>query len=100
MSENNGLQEMYEYQEMKDKASGEEYVVRGAEVFCGYGNKSCVLNLPKDHGIYTSDGRPLITVSDTKPRNIRGLEHAVQTGNILVNVNRSWDHGKIMEVLI
>lgn len=73
MSGNNELQKMYEYKEMKDNASGQEYVVRGAEVFCGYGSQSCVLNLPKDHGIYTSDGRPLITVSDTKPRNIRSF---------------------------
>ena len=69
---NNELQKMYEYQELKGK-SGYEYVVRGAEVFCGKGSKTCVLNLPKDHGVYTSDGRPLITVSDTKPGNISGF---------------------------
>ena len=72
MSGNNELQKMYEYQELKGK-SGYEYVVRGAEVFCGRGSKTCVLNLPKDHGVYTSDGRPLITVSDTKPGNISGF---------------------------
>lgn len=72
MAENNELQKMYEYQELKGK-SGYEYVVRGAEVFCGRGSKPCVLNLPKDHGVYTSDGRPLITVSDTKPGNISGF---------------------------
>mgnify|MGYP001642931127 FL=1 len=72
MSGNNELQKMYEYQELKGK-SGYEYVVRGAEVFCGKGSKTCVLNLPKDHGVYTSDGRPLITVSDTKPGNISGF---------------------------
>lgn len=66
------LQRMYEYQELKGN-SGSEYVVRGAEVICGYGGSSCVLNLPSDHGVYTSDGRPLITVSDTKPENIKGF---------------------------
>lgn len=30
------LQRMYEYQELKGN-SGSEYVVRGAEVVCGYG---------------------------------------------------------------
>ncbi len=66
------LQRMYEYQELKGN-SGSEYVVRGAEVVCGYGGSSCVLNLPSDHGVYTSDGRPLITVSDTKAENIKGF---------------------------
>ena len=66
------LQRMYEYHELKGN-SGSEYVVRGAEVVCGYGGSSCVLNLPSDHGVYTSDGRPLITVSDTKPKNIKGF---------------------------
>ena len=66
------LQRMYEYHELKGN-SGSEYVVRGAEVVCGYGGSSCVLNLPGDHGVYTSDGRPLITVSDTKAENIKGF---------------------------
>ena len=72
MSENKEIQKMYEYQEKKGN-SGYEYVVRGAEVFCGYGSKTCALELPKDHGVYTSDGRPLITVNDSKIKNIRGF---------------------------
>ena len=44
---------------------GYEYVVRGAEVSCSYGSKTCVLNLKDDHGVHTSDGRPLITENDS-----------------------------------
>ena len=63
---------MYEYQ-MMDSSGGYEYVVRGAEVSCKYGSKICVLNLQRDHGVYTSDGRPLITVGDSKINNISGF---------------------------
>ena len=72
MSENRELQRMYEYKELKGNA-GSEYAVRGAELSCSYGGKTCVLNLPRDHSSYTLDGRPLITVSDTKPENIKGF---------------------------
>ena len=67
-----GLQEMYEYKEMKGK-DGYEYVVRGAEVFCGQGSQSCIMQLPKDHGIYSSDGRPLIRNTDIGKENISGF---------------------------
>lgn len=72
MSEKSNIQKMYEYQECKGK-SDYEYVVRGAEVSCKYGSEICVLNLPRDHGVYTSDNRPLITVNDSKVENIRGF---------------------------
>jgi len=39
------LQRAYKLQAKKGP-NGNEYVVRGAEVFCGWGTKSCVLNLP------------------------------------------------------
>ncbi len=70
MSDN--IKKMYEYQ-MMDSSGGYEYVVRGAEVSCKYGSKICVLNLQRDHGVYTSDGRPLITVGDSKLKNISGF---------------------------
>lgn len=67
-----GIQKMYEHQEMKGYG-GYEYVVRGAEVSCSYGSKTCVLNLPKDHGVLTSDGRPLITENDITTNNIKSF---------------------------
>ena len=67
-----GIQEMYEHQEMKGYG-GYEYVVRGAEVSCSYGSKTCVLNLKDDHGVHTSDGRPLITENDSTTDNIKGF---------------------------
>ena len=57
MSDN--IDKMYEQQLINGPVS-KEYVVRGAEVSCKYGSKTCVLNLSRDHGSYTSDGRPLI----------------------------------------
>ena len=68
----NDIQKMYEHQEMKGYG-GYEYVVRGAEVSCSYGSKTCVLNLPKDHGVLTSDGRPLITENDITTNNIKSF---------------------------
>ena len=70
MSEN--LKKMYEYQIM-DGRGGYEYVVMGAEVSCKYGSKTCVLNLERDYGAYTSDGRPLIIVSDSKEENVKSF---------------------------
>ena len=70
MSDN--MKKMHEYQAMNG-TSNSEYVVRGAEVSCKYGSKTCVLNLPRDHGSYTSDGRPIITEGDCKPTNIGGF---------------------------
>lgn len=67
-----GIQKMYEHQEMKGYG-GYEYVVRGAEVSCSYGSKTCVLNLKDDHGVHTSDGRPLITENDSTNDNIKGF---------------------------
>ena len=67
-----GIQKMYEHQEMKGYG-GYEYVVRGAEVSCSYGSKTCVLNLKDDHGVHTSDGRPLITENDSTTDNIKGF---------------------------
>ncbi|WP_243761941.1 DUF4280 domain-containing protein [Lachnoanaerobaculum sp. Marseille-Q4761] len=52
---------------------GYEYVVRGAEVSCSYGSKTCVLNLKDDHGAHTSDGRPLITENDSTTDNIKSF---------------------------
>ena len=66
------LQKMYEYQELKGN-SNSEYVVRGAEVSCPYGSQTCVLNLQNDHGVCTTDNRPLITVNDSKITNISGF---------------------------
>jgi len=63
---------MYEHQEMKGYG-GYEYVVRGAEVSCSYGSKTCVLNLKDDHGAHTSDGRPLITENDSTTDNIKSF---------------------------
>jgi len=65
-------QSMYEYQKLT-APSGEEYIVRGAKVFCGWGEHPSVLNLPKDHGEVTSDNRPLITVKDSTTENISGF---------------------------
>lgn len=76
-SNKDNVEAMYQHQEMKGR-HGYEYVVRGAEAFCGHGRTTCVLNLPVDHGVYTSDGRPLITVSDSKLENISGLKHALR----------------------
>ena len=70
MSDN--MKKMHEYQ-MLNSSGGYEYVVRGAEASCKYGSKTCVLNLPRDHGAYTSDRRPLITVGDSKIENISGF---------------------------
>ena len=67
MSDN--IDKMYEQQLINGPVS-KEYVVRGAEVSCKYGSKTGVLNLPRDHGSYTSDGRPLIMKGDSKPTNI------------------------------
>jgi hypothetical protein len=66
------LQKMYEHQEMRSN-TGYEYIVRGAETYCSYGSQCCVLNLPNDHGVTTSDERPLITVSDCKAVNIESF---------------------------
>ena len=68
----NDIQKMYEHQEMKGYG-GYEYVVRGAEVSCSYGSKTCVLNLKDDHGAHTSDGRPLITENDSTTDNIKSF---------------------------
>ena len=67
-----GIRKMHEHQEMKGYG-GYEYVVRGAEVSCSYGSKTCVLNLPNDHGIVLADGRPMIITSDCTAQNIRGF---------------------------
>ena len=67
MSDN--IDKMYEQQLINGPVS-KEYVVRGAEVSCKYGSKTCVLNLSRDHGSYTSDGRPLIMMGDSRPTNI------------------------------
>ena len=67
MSDN--IDKMYEQQLINGPVS-KEYVVRGAEVSCKYGSKTCVLNLSRDHGSYTSDGRPLIMKGDSKSTNI------------------------------
>jgi len=66
------LQRAYKLQAKKGP-NGNEYVVRGAEVFCGWGTKSCVLNLPIDHGVSTDDNRPLITHKDCTSANISGF---------------------------
>lgn len=67
MSDN--IDKMCEQQLINGPVS-KEYVVRGAEVSCKYGSKTGVLNLSRDHGSYTSDGRPLIMKGDSKPTNI------------------------------
>ena len=67
MSDN--IDKMHEQQLINGPVS-KEYVVRGAEVSCKYGSKTGVLNLSRDHGSYTSDGRPLIMKGDSKSTNI------------------------------
>ena len=67
MSDN--IDKMYEQQLINGPVS-KEYVVRGAEVSCKYGSKTDVLNFSRDHGSYTSDGRPLIMKGDSKSTNI------------------------------
>ena len=67
MSDN--IDKMHEQQLINGPVS-KEYVVRGAEVSCKYGSKTDVLNLSRDHGSYTSDGRPLIMKGDSKSTNI------------------------------
>ena len=84
-----GLQEMYEYKEMKGK-DGYEYVVRGAEAFCGQGSQSCIMQLPKDHGIYTSDGRPLIRNTDIGKENISGFGICKLTGKECIPELEKW----------
>ena len=65
MADISTLQAMYEYQKL-EKSNEEEYIVRGATMFCGDGEKECVLNLSEDHVEKTSDNRPLITIKDSK----------------------------------
>lgn len=84
-----GLQEMYEYKEMKGK-DGYEYVIRGAEVFCGQGSQSCIMQLPKDHGIYSSDGRPLIRNTDIGKENISGFGICKLTGKECIPELEKW----------
>ena len=74
MAENSktNLQKMYEYQELKGTGKY-DYVVRGAEVICNYGSRSCVLNLRNDHGVYTSDERPVIATTDHLIENIKSF---------------------------
>lgn len=71
-SDDNILQEMYEYQLMYNN-SGEEYVVRGAEVKCTCSQQSCVLNLPEGYGYVTNNGMPRIVETDTSTDNIKGF---------------------------
>ena len=92
-----GIQEMYEHQEMKGYG-GYEYVVRGAEVSCSYGSKTCVLNLKDDHGVHTSDGRPLITENDSTTDNIKALECVIKTGVSLVNVTINLESGGLLTI--
>ena len=74
MAENGktNLQKMYEYQELKG-IGNYDYVVRGAEVICNYGSRSCVLNLRNGHGVYASDERPLIATTDYEIKNIKSF---------------------------
>ncbi|MTK06694.1 MAG: DUF3289 family protein [Hungatella sp.] len=51
------------------KAPQDSYVVRGAKIHCSNGSKSNVINLPIDHGAYVGE-QPLITVKDSKTKNI------------------------------
>ena len=71
------LHSMYEHQMLRTK-SGEEYVVRGAKMICDKGRDSCVLNLPVDHGAYTSDQRPLILVNDNGIDNVKGFGYCYE----------------------
>lgn len=59
---------------------GEEYVVRGAKVICEAGDKECAFNLPKDHGIKSSDGRPYVASVDNSSSNIEGFGTCRDTG--------------------
>lgn len=74
MAENGktNLQKMYDYQELKG-IGNYDYVVRGAEVICNYGSRSCVLNLRNGHGVYASDERPLIATTDYEIENIKSF---------------------------
>lgn len=67
--DNDILKAMYEYS-INANEKGEQYVVRGAELWCGYGDTACPLNLPATHGVETADKRPLITYSDSRPSNV------------------------------
>lgn len=69
-TEENVLQAMYEHEVKKNESNSHEYVVRGATVKCGGSKKTCALNLPKDHGEYTVDKRPLITINDVTADNV------------------------------
>ena len=86
---NDDLQKMYEYQQMKGKDCY-EYVVRGAEVFCGQGSQSCVMQLPKDHRVYTSDERPLIRNTDIGKENISGFGICKITGKKCIPKLENW----------
>lgn len=68
------LHSIYEYSLLTSNGKyGEEYVVRGARVYCGNGSTTCVMNLPQSHKAETQDGRPLIVSTDHTKNNIKGF---------------------------
>ncbi|GEM_PF-3534035 len=73
------LQLMYEYEVLKG-LDNQEYVVKGAQVFCGWGGKTCTLNLPYSHGKVTADNRPFITHKDSGKQNVSGFGTCNVTG--------------------
>lgn len=92
-TEENVLQSMYEYERLL-APNGQEYIVRGAEVFCGKGERSCVLNLPESHGKTTADNRPVITHRDTGPQNVQGFGICSITNEKCSPSLSEWKHSK------
>lgn len=99
----NTLQLMYRYERLV-APNGYEYVVRGAKVFCDWGDPGnfCVLNLPVDHGKCTPDNRPLITHKDCKSENVSGFGICHRTGqDVICNpVLDEWTHSTAKSEII
>jgi hypothetical protein len=84
-----GLDEMYEYQQLLGRG-GEECVVRGANIKCDQGTDTCILQLPQDHGVYTADSRPLINIQDKDRINISGFGKCRVTGKLCTPSLTPW----------
>lgn len=93
------LQAMYEYQRLEN-SDGEEYIVRGATMFCGDGEKECVLNLPEDHVEKTSDNRPLITIKDSKKgKNIEGFGYCKALKGPCIPALDDWSNKNVSNLM-
>lgn len=98
MADNSTLQAMYEYKRLAS-SNGEEYIVRGATMFCGDGEKECVLNLPEDHVEKTSDNRPLITIKDSKKeKNVEGFGYCKALKGPCIPALDDWSNKNVSNI--